>query len=162
MVMEEDLLGGDNYENLQSCVYVLELKIEMLQQYIKDMTEIRDPLLREILSYESFVKNMLGPFGLRLADTTIIEQQQVLDQWDAYEAQHLGPTAQFDVTLMDRYTYLITQCQEVAGMVKELEEGRMHVDEVLKKYKFRVKHVVDPPIQVVACIVDNYRAFTKK
>lgn len=69
IVMEEDLLGGDSYENLQSYVYMLEPKIEILQQYIKDMTEIRDLLLREILSYESFVKDMLGPLSLRLADT---------------------------------------------------------------------------------------------
>lgn len=46
--------------------------------------------------------------------------------------------------------------------MKELEEGRTHVDEVLKKYKFRVKHVADPLVQAVACIIDNYRAFIKK
>lgn len=70
--------------------------------------------------------------------------------------------AHLDVTLMDKYTYLITQCQEVAHTVKELEEGATHVDEVLKKYKFRVRHVEDPLVQEVACIIDNYRAFIKK
>lgn len=93
MVIKEHLLGGYNYKNLQSYVYILELKIEMFQRYIKDMTKIQDPLLREILSYENFVMNMLGHFGLRIADTGIMDQQQVLNQWDAYEAQHLGPAA---------------------------------------------------------------------
>lgn len=37
IIMEEDLLGGDSCENLQSYVYILELKIEMFQQYMKDM-----------------------------------------------------------------------------------------------------------------------------
>lgn len=85
-----------------------------------------------------------------------------MNQWDAYEAQHLGPLAQFDVALMDKYSYLITQCQEVAETIGELEKGKKHAEEVLKKYKFRIKHVVDPPIQVVACIIDNYRSFIKK
>lgn len=160
--MEEDLLGGDSCKNLQSYAYILELKIEMLQQYVKDMAEIQVPLLREIFRYENFVKHMLRAFGLESTNTTIMEEEHVLNQWDAYEAQHLGPSAQFDVALMGRYTYLITQCQQVVKTVGELEKGKKHAKEVLRKYKFRIKHLADPPIQEVTCNMDNYRAFIKK
>lgn len=160
--MEEDLLGGDRYKNLQSYTYILEVKIEMLQQYVEKLAEIWVPLLREILKYDNFVKYLLKTFGLGLSNTGITEEEQVLNQWDSYEVRHLGPPAQFYVTLMDRYTYLITQCQEVAETIGELEKGKKHADEVSRKYKFRIKHVVDPPVQVVSCIINNYKSYKKK
>lgn len=68
----------------------------------------------------------------------------------------MGPPTQFTVTLMDKYTYLITQCQQVVETIGELEKERENAKEVLKKYKFRIKHVVDPPTEVVSCIINNY------
>lgn len=91
-----------------------------------------------------------------------MEEEQVLNQWDAYEAQHLGLVAQFDVTLMDIYTYPIIQCQKVAETIGELEKGKKHVDGVSRKYKFKIKDVVDPPIHAVACIINNYKYYKKK
>lgn len=40
VIMEEDMLRGDSYKNLQSYAYILELNIEMLQKYVKDVIEI--------------------------------------------------------------------------------------------------------------------------
>lgn len=77
-------------------------------------------------------------------------------------AQHLGSPTQFDVTLMDRYTYFITQCQDAAETIGELEKKREKAKEILKKYKFRIKHVVDPPTEEVACIINNYKSYKKK
>lgn len=85
------------------------------------------------MKYEDLVKHLLEVFGLGIIDTWIMEEEKVLSQWDAYDTQHLGPPTQFDVTMMDRYTYLITQCQEAAKTIGELEKKRENAKEILKK-----------------------------
>lgn len=86
----------------------------MLQQYVKDVADNRVPLLKMVEKHEDFVRHFLGVFGLGITNAGVMEEEKVLSQWDVYDAQHLGPLAQFTITLMDIYTYLITQCQEAA------------------------------------------------
>lgn len=109
--MEEDLLGGDSIENLQSYIYILELKIEMLQQYGKDITNSHLPLLGSVKKYENFVEKLLGIFGLGILGAGHSKEDNVLRQWDTYATRYFTTSAEFNVELMDIYTYLITQCQ---------------------------------------------------
>lgn len=109
--MGEDLLGGDSVENLQSYIYILELKNEMLQQYGKDITDAHSPLLNAIKKYEKFVGQLLGIFGLGIVNVGFLEEDNVLHQWDAYVSRYFSTFAEFNVELMDGYAHLITQCQ---------------------------------------------------
>lgn len=110
----------------------------MLQQYEKDITGIWSPLLGVINKYEKFIEQLLEVFGLSITSVGYMEEDNILHQWDAYEAHYFVAHDQFNVVLMDRYTYLITQCQQVVGIIEKLEGRRKNVGEILKKYKFRI------------------------
>lgn len=62
-----------------------------------------------------------------------MEQDQVLCQWDPYEAHHFVDLTQFSIASMDRYTYLTTQCQQAVETIEDLESGRKNAKEILKK-----------------------------
>lgn len=111
IIMKEYLLGGDNIGNLQSYIYILELKVEILQQRRKKMMETHPPLLGSIGRYQKFLENFLGIFGLGILSSGHLEEDNVLNQWDSYAVHHFAPTVEFSEELMDRYTYLVSQCQ---------------------------------------------------
>lgn len=56
VIIEEDVVGRASCNNLQSYTYILELKMEMLPQYVKEVEDIRVPLLKMVLKYEDFVR----------------------------------------------------------------------------------------------------------
>lgn len=86
-----------------------------------------------------------------------MEEGNVLHQWDAYATQYLTDPVEFNIELMDKYTYLITQCQQASEIIGKLEDRSKNAEEILK-YKFRIKKVADPPTEVVACVISNYKS----
>lgn len=160
--MEEDLLGGDSIENLQSYIYILELNIEMLKHYGKRITDIHLPLLGSIKKYENFVEKLLGIFRLLILSNGHLEEDNVLHQWDSYVARYFTIYVEFSVELMDRYTCFVTQYQQTARIIEKLEDKSKDAEEILKKFKFRIKYVADPPTKVVACFISNYKSYKKK
>lgn len=80
MIKNEDLLGGDNFSSLQSCIFIIKFKVEFLEQRKAKILETHAPLLKSLSKYENFVKKLLGEYSNEILKDGHMKEDVVLDQ----------------------------------------------------------------------------------
>lgn len=75
-----DLFGGDDFDSLQSYIFVIEFKIEVPEQCRSKILEARAPLLKSIGKYENFLKKLLGVYDHDILSHGCLKEGAMLDQ----------------------------------------------------------------------------------
>lgn len=66
VVKNQDLLGGEDFSNLQSCIDILELKVEMIDQCRAKVLKQHPPLSSLFEQYEQYITKLLSKYGINL------------------------------------------------------------------------------------------------
>lgn len=162
VITKEDLWGSETISSLQSCIDILDLKIGIMEQSrIKVLKE--HPLLLDALEqYEQFLVKLLGRHGHSLKHNRVLCQEAVLKKWDSYVVDHFVETTEVTMDTMNRYMYVIFQCQEVETIMDQMVNKVESIKEILGVSKFRISYIVDPPTASLDCFINNYQNYKKK
>lgn len=136
VIINEYLLGGDDFDSLQSYIFIIEFKIEVLAQCKSGILEARAPFLKSIGKYKNFVKNLLGAYGHDILKDSHLKEGVVLYQWGQYVAHHFVPTTKFNTMLTDRYSFFTSQCIHAEGVIDNFVNKWEQAKQILKNLEF--------------------------
>lgn len=162
VITKEDPLGGETIDKLQSCVDILELKIEAMEQSRIKVVKEHPLLLDELEQYEQLLVKLLGRHGHSLKQDRVLHQEVVLSKWDSYVANHFVETAKVTMDTKNRYMYAILQCQEAETIMHQMVSKVESTKEILRVSKFRISYIAEPPTASMDYFINNYQNYKKK
>lgn len=68
---------------------------------------------------------------------------------------------EFTIETMDRYMYVVFQCQGAEVMMDDMVSRLENVKEILRVSKFRIQYIADPPASSMECLLTNYQNYKK-
>lgn len=131
------------------------------------MEQCRIKVLKEHLAlnaleqYEQLLIKLLGKYGYSLKQNGVLHQETILSRWDSYTSEHFAATTEFTVETMNRYMYLIFQCQGAEVIMDDMVSRLENVKEILRVSKFRIQYIADLPAASMDCFIINYQNYKK-
>lgn len=154
-------MGGEDPGNVQTCIDILEMKVDTANQCLTKVLKERPPFLDLLEHYEQQVAELLGKYGIVLLQDKVLKYEEVVKQWEEYATKYFSLTIEFDTTIMHMSMHMILKSHQATQLVDNLVDKVEEVKEALRVAKFCIEYIPDPPFTSIECYISNHHSYRK-